>query len=102
MRKNKKNIAFVILIGFLLAITPRSFIHDCHDHVSSVSIEKSSHCIDQKDCDFCSYDIGDIYYVGDFKFLSCKALPYIINDVLVENRVIRFSLPLFFRGPPVC
>jgi hypothetical protein len=102
VRKNKKDIAFVILIGFLLAITPRSFIHDCHDHVSIVGFEKSKHSIDQNDCDFCSYDIGDIYYVGDFQFFSYKAKPYIVNDDLVENRINRFSLPLFFRGPPVC
>lgn len=102
MRKNKKNIAFAILVGFLLALTPRSFFHDCHQHVESIGKEKSKQCIDQKECDFCSYDIGDIACSHSFQFDSYKTLPFISPGLPVISRASSFSLILFFRGPPVC
>ncbi len=102
MRKNKKNIAFAILVGFLLALTPRSFFHDCHEHLVSGGKEKSKLCFDNKDCDFCSYEVGDIACTNSFQFDSYKSIPFISQGLPVKSCVKTITLPFYFRGPPVC
>ncbi len=102
MGREKKHIAYVILIGFLLAITPRSFVHDCHEFDGHDRHEESSHYEVKEDCDFCSYDIGDICSWRDVQFFSAKVFLDAENDIFLGKLVNLFSLPLFFRGPPVC
>lgn len=102
MRKNKKNIAYAVLLGFLLALVPRSFFHDCHHHFAAIGKEKNKQCIDQKECDFCAYEMGDIACSPSFQFASYKSIPVISRGLPVQSGVSTFTLALFFRGPPVC
>jgi hypothetical protein len=102
VRKNKKNIAYAVLIGFLLALAPRSFFHDCHQHVAPIGKEKTKHCIDQKDCDFCAYEIGDFACSQSFHFAAFNYIPFIAKGLPAQSCVSTLVLPLFFRGPPVC
>ncbi len=95
--KLKKYISLFVLLGFFIAITPRSWWHDCHDH-NEIELSGKVH-FEKDNCFACDFDLGEIetpfHYNFDFPVVN-YAYAIIDEEFSFNSSFQGFS----HRGPP--
>ncbi len=95
--KFRKYISLFILLGFFIAITPRFWWHDCHDH-NEVELSGKVH-FEKDNCFACDFDLGEIEtpFQLNFNFSASSSLYDIVDEAFSFNSSLKgFAL----RGPP--
>jgi hypothetical protein len=95
--KLRKYISVFVLFGFFVAITPRSWWHDCHNH-NDIELSGKVH-FEKNNCFACDFELGEIetpinYYFDFPSVVSAFAL--IDEEFSFNSSFLGFS----HRGPP--
>ncbi len=93
----KKHISLFILFGLFVALTPRDWWHECHDH-NDVELSGKLH-LEKDKCFACDFDLGEIDSPCQFKFNFQASIPSfaVVDEAISFNSALKgFAL----RGPP--
>jgi hypothetical protein len=101
--KIKSWIATILLLSFVVLITPRSLWHSCAHDLVSFHQQKSEGFVFEKKipaCDFCNYSLSlatePLSFIGFQRQISFYEKPVVITSISIQyfdNQELR-------RGPP--
>jgi hypothetical protein len=95
--KLKQHTALILLLGFFIALTPRSWWHDCDSH-HDIEISGKVH-VEKDNCFVCDFDLGELEQPFHFQFNFNTAF----NSFSLLKDVYSFNSSLSgfsHRGPP--
>lgn len=100
----KKIITYLLLLNFLVLITPRDIWHSCNDHSDHKEVSKELKIETATEADFClacDYELGFIDQPNSISFKVQKQYFDVVDQVLFSRYRSNAFNNFSHRGPPV-